>query len=366
VTFWIRKKLTGLTGKQLALLAVVRGDWLRVGLAQRTDWPAVRRLVPAVYRAVGQEPPESVITLHSPRAGLLAAATRTATSKSKPYDVREQVDKRARWQVSSEVRSHVRAQVWASVREEVEEQIRRQVSDQIRAELRDQFPHLISNIWGVALGLHDAPWLAYYDFFSRIGFDPLALGGPLIDLARAGSGWWWAFRKVAIVTSAPYLLNRDAENRLHCEHGPALAYPDGWAIWAIHGVRVAERVVTAPLTLGIEEIAYEPNPAVRRVMLERFGYERFLQKVGLEPVHADSFGRLYRFDPQSFGSPNRSNLGYAPEPVALVEVVNATPEPDSGRRRYFLCVPPTTRTAHEAVAWTFRLRPKEYRPNVES
>lgn len=129
---------------------------------------------------------------------------------------------------------------------------------------------------------------------------------------------------------------------------------------------MAERVVTAPLTLGIEEIAYEPNPAVRRVMLERFGYERFLQKVGLEPVHADSFGRLYRFDPQSFGSPNRPNLDYAPEPVALVEVVNATPEPDSGRRRYFLCVPPTTRTAHEAVAWTFRLRPKEYRPNVES
>ena len=137
---------------------------MRVGLAQRTDWPAVRRLVPAVYRAVGQAPPESVITLHSPRAGLVAAATRTATSKSKPYDVREQVDHRARWQVSSEVRSHVRAQVWTSVREEVEEQIRRQVSDQIRAELRDQFPHLISNIWGVALGLHDAPWLAYYDF----------------------------------------------------------------------------------------------------------------------------------------------------------------------------------------------------------
>jgi hypothetical protein len=45
--------------KQQVLLAVVRGDWLRVGLAVRTDWQAVRRLVPAVYRAVGLEPPES-------------------------------------------------------------------------------------------------------------------------------------------------------------------------------------------------------------------------------------------------------------------------------------------------------------------
>jgi hypothetical protein len=218
----------------------------------------------------------------------------------------------------------------------------------------------------VGLGLHDAPWLASYDFFSRIGLDRLSLVAPLMELARSGAGWWWAFSKVAIVTSAPYRLNRDSENRLHCEHGPALVYPDGWAIWAIHGVRVAEKVITAPLTLGVGEIAYEPNVAVRRVMLERFGYERFIQQAGLEPVQADCFGRLYRLDPQCFGSPNRPNLGYATEPIALVEVVNATPEPDGGRRRYFLCVPPTTRTAHEAVAWTFGLRRREYRLNAES
>ena len=102
-------------------------------------------------------------------------------------------------------------------------------------------------------------------------------------------------------------------------------------------------------------------------MLERYRcYERFIQEARLEPVQADCFGRLYRFDPQSFRSPNRPNLGYATEPIALVEVVNATPEPDGGRRRYFLCVPPTTRTAHEAVTSTFGLRPREYQPNAES
>lgn len=30
-------------------------------------------------------------------------------------------------------------------------------------------------------------------------------------------------------------------------------YPDGWAIWAIHGVRVPQRVVTNPRGLSIEE-----------------------------------------------------------------------------------------------------------------
>lgn len=49
-TLWIRKKLKSLTGEQLALLAVVREEWLRVGLATRTEWPAVRRIVPAHTR----------------------------------------------------------------------------------------------------------------------------------------------------------------------------------------------------------------------------------------------------------------------------------------------------------------------------
>jgi hypothetical protein len=41
------------------------------------------------------------------------------------------------------------------------------------------------------------------------------------------------------------------------------------------------------------------------------------------------------------------------EQVHLVEVVNATAEPDGSRRRYLLRVPPTTRTARAAVAWRF-------------
>ena len=41
------------------------------------------------------------------------------------------------------------------------------------------------------------------------------------------------------------------------------------------------------------------------------------------------------------------------ERAQVVEVVNATPEPDGSYRRYFLRVPPQVRTAREAVAWTF-------------
>ena len=50
----------------------------------------------------------------------------------------------------------------------------------------------------------------------------------------------------------------------------------------------------------------------------------------------------------------------------MVEVLNSTPEPDGSRKTYFLRVPPRTRTAREAVAWTFGVREPDYRPAQET
>jgi hypothetical protein len=50
----------------------------------------------------------------------------------------------------------------------------------------------------------------------------------------------------------------------------------------------------------------------------------------------------------------------------MVHVVNKTPEPDGSYKDYFLCVPPTMRTAREAVAWTFGLDADAYKPLVET
>ena len=53
--------------------------------------------------------------------------------------------------------------------------------------------------------------------------------------------------------------------------------------------------------------------------------------------------------------------------MRVVEVVNATPEPDGSYRHYFLQVPPGVRTAREAVAWTFGFESaREFTVTVES
>jgi hypothetical protein len=94
---------------------------------------------------------------------------------------------------------------------------------------------------------------------------------------------------------------------------------------------------------------------VRRVLLKRMGYEPFLKAIKAKPVHEDEFGMLYR-----------TRIRLAREHLAFVRVLNSTPEPDGSRREYYLRVPPTVRTAREAVAWTFGMTAAEYVPEEET
>lgn len=89
-------------------------------------------------------------------------------------------------------------------------------------------------------------------------------------------------------------------------------------------------------------------------MIERYGQQRFLLDSGAEEIHKDTFGTLYC--KQLAGD----------EAIVMVKVRNSTPEPDNSIKDYFLRVPPGTKTAQEAVAWTFGLKPKEYQPTIET
>jgi hypothetical protein len=110
------------------------------------------------------------------------------------------------------------------------------------------------------------------------------------------------------------------------------------------------------------EIAREPNVEVRRTMIERYGLERYLRAANatkLDEVCDPPFpglagARLWRAEMAG------------DEPLCIVELHNSTPEPDGSTRSYMLRVPPDVETAHQAVAWTFAMGEREYRPAVES
>lgn len=131
-------------------------------------------------------------------------------------------------------------------------------------------------------------------------------------------------------------------------------------MWAVHGVRVPQRVVERPETLSPQEILAEPNVEIRRVMLDRFGVDRLMREAEAEMLDqdVDQYGRLREL----LRLPMVDD-----EDVVMVHVTNSTAEPDGSFKPYWLRVPPDTTTCADAVAWTWDLSVAEYgTPLVET
>ena len=163
----------------------------------------------------------------------------------------------------------------------------------------------------------------------------------IMQVAQA-AGWWWPFADVCVITERPNRQEFDERGRFHSATGPALSFRDGWKFYQWHGVRVPAKIILHPERLSAGEIGRMRNMAARRCAIERFGVERFLRDSNAERIHADQYGELYK-------------AICSVEQVAILRVVNSTAEKDGSFKSYFLHVPPSMTTAHEAVAWTFGL-----------
>ena len=169
-----------------------------------------------------------------------------------------------------------------------------------------------------------------------------------------------------MISDRPEVLLVDDRNRPHCESGPFCRWRDGSALYAVHGVHVPAWIIEHPESLTLKAILSESNSEVQRVMIERFGWERFADECGGEVVdHDERWGTLYRRKTET-------------EELLFLRVTNRTPEPDGSFRKYVLpvhpeCRPlpdpndpnselgrPQARTALNAVASTFGLTGRQY------
>jgi hypothetical protein len=122
--------------------------------------------------------------------------------------------------------------------------------------------------------------------------------------------------------------------------------------WCIIGFSVSGHLVpecVARGTITLADIQTETNDETQRIMIERFGIDRYVRESGMAPIQSDDWGTLY-------------DLGTH----KVVRLLNSTPNPDGSVNEYFRRVPASCRTAHEAVAWTFGLTAEEYQPAVQS
>ncbi|MBX6383497.1 MAG: hypothetical protein IRZ07_11090 [Microbispora sp.] len=349
-------------------------SWERVAFATGGgDHDEASAGVRLAYREAGLREPEVIVRLASPAAGAIAAAWLHGTGEvraameetgfgppgdlggidpgvSVRHEVRTAPWERARAETSAAAGPVGWARLWEETGGRLWPRVDRLVTD-IRRAVGDLGGDVARRATlDAVLGQHDAPWLSAFE-----GHEGLE---GLTRVARH-AGWWWPYERVAILTDRPVTLHLDDAGRLHSPFGsaqesPALSYADGFALHAWHGMPVPADFGATMAALTPERIMAEENAELRRVMLEHFGIDRYLAESGARPWHSDETGVLYRIDLPG------------DEPVAMVEVVNSTPEPDGTRRTYFLRVPPWVIRARQGVAWTFGVPEEDYRPERET
>lgn len=201
-------------------------------------------------------------------------------------------------------------------------------------------------------------WVSYHDFCDRhLGekYESGRLERIRLWSEVCKSCYWWApYEATCFVSDRPAEIHLDARERLHNLKGPAMVFNDGWSLYAIHGNAVSERLVVRPEAATLEDLPLDSDLEVLHATIEMLGPERFLATAKAELVQEDDFGRLHQIQ------------FYDYEPLFMVEVINATPDPDGSVRHHLLRVPPEIESAHEAVAWSFSSRAKDYGPAVQT
>ncbi|WP_327243053.1 DUF6745 domain-containing protein [Streptomyces sp. NBC_01320] len=324
-------------------------SWRAVAAATgAADRGAAEDGVRLAYRSAGLAEPEQIVWADSPKAAVEVVEKLVDAGRSVRDEVRTCPWAEERRRMYDELGSAGWSSLWSATGAQLwettaalAERIRTGVVSALAKSPEDESDVRLVLLDAV-LGQHDAAWLAAFD----------GRGNRLDGLAEVArhAGWWWPYERTVVISERPETLHRDEAGRLDRGDGPALSYRDGFALYAWRGMPVPAEFLAELTALTPERIREEENAELRRVMLEFYGYDRYLTESGAEPVHRDETGILWRIALDG------------DEDVVMVEVVNSTPEPDGTHRTYWLRVPPSTRTAKGGVAWTFGLDGDAYTP----
>jgi hypothetical protein len=366
----MNKRQGVLSGEQLALLRQHRQEWAAARKAtEKADRAAAEDGIRQAYRAAKLAEPRKIIWSDGPVAMARDWVDRYGREKVgnpvKPAIV-DAVQSRVVSEIDSSLSASIRLALFETrliARDPVGVAVIEAVTDAavaIKPTLGTRMRRLFramntksqrtrqANFSLSSFGQHDIGWLGICAFLRdafNLGSETESLSG-LWRVAR-NAGWVLPYEDVCWLSERHHILKFDDANRLHSPAGPALAYPDGWALHYWKGVRVPDWIVDRPDLLTPSAIDREMNRNVRRGMIDIMTPEKFVSVSGAVPVSVDETGVLWRKQ-------------WFRDAWAAVEVVNGTPEPDGTRRHYFLQVPPDLHSAREAVAWTYGMTAQQY------
>lgn len=157
---------------------------------------------------------------------------------------------------------------------------------------------------------------------------------PLLRLSHSCGAYIPSQNGVVYISERPTAIRFEGSD-LHCENAPAIDYK-GRPIWAWKNVIVSEQIIMQPETLTLPQIDRMPNLETRRVMVERWGWERYLEESKAERL-SESYNER----------DGQTEVLYASRLGGRRFVVV---DPSTGRK-YVLGVPDSVSTCEEAQLW---------------
>ena len=334
-----------LTQEQQDRIPIIKKKWRDISLSTGPcNRSRVEDYIKEIYAAFQYEAPKEIHWTRSPITGIILGCCLMERDNN-PNSNKE---------ILNRIISHCENNQYKSFKELIPEKEEREI---VKGMIESQFNQC-------GYGTHDASWLSFYDFFDCDLFvDPIQDLNlpeiikplrPLIEMSKQ-IGWWWPFDDAVVISERPKSVTINDQDQLHHTHKPAISWEDGFSIYAFNGVQVPQYIIETPELIEVSKIIEEDNQEIKRVMLEIYGYPRFLEELGAKIIHEDKCGILVSTD----------KLGQyldGEDPVAKFVIVKDA----STYRKYALRVDPKTVTAKEGVAATFGFLPEDYNPGQET
>lgn len=303
-------KIERLTAEQQARIPDFVEHWTQVGLStEPADRPRAEAAIARMYAGSNLAPPQAIIWCGSPLSLALAralaldgakineaieagrldhiadsvwASAKLGTCGSSRvgagYCFKNHIGHKVLMSVQQAVRSAASESVWEEVREGINDCVWENISDAVSIwdDVQAAWSGFRSTVLGSTVtdqidGQHDAALLATYRFFG----DVLGLQTETGKLA----GFWELAQSAGVILPHQNIcwiserrctLELDEDSFLHSLSGPACSYPDGFNIYAVHGVRVPAFVIERPQDITVQAIDAEPDADVREVMIDRY------------------------------------------------------------------------------------------------
>lgn len=126
------------------------------------------------------------------------------------------------------------------------------------------------------LSIFDLVWLAFYDYFLRIGenLDSKDFVDFLYAVRDCGIYDSIQTPENCILVEMP-LYSKIEEGNLHCADGPAMEFSDGFSLYYWRNIAVPKKLIMAPELVTKSDILSQDNAELRRCYMEVLGAKRY-------------------------------------------------------------------------------------------